>query len=53
MNKVKDICQDCGKVYNAGRYSFFCPKCRKRRKSQNAKRINLSISGQMARRVEK
>jgi len=31
MKKTKEICQDCGKVFLAGKYTFLCPECRKRR----------------------
>ena len=40
---AKEICEDCGRVFEAGPYSFFCPECRKRRiskaSSERAKRI--------------
>lgn len=49
----KDFCVDCGKIYNATKYSYFCPKCRKKRKSQNAKRNNLARKGRKARLEKK
>ena len=46
---AKEICQDCGKVFEAGRYSFICPECRKKMQSENAKRIDLGGLGRRAR----
>jgi hypothetical protein len=50
---AKEICEDCGRVFEAGPYSFFCPECRKRRiskaSSERAKRIGLSRMGVEAR----
>lgn len=35
---VKEICQDCGKVFLGGSEAFLCGECRKRRKAEAAKR---------------
>ena len=45
---AKEICEDCGKVYNAGAHTFFCPDCRKRRLSEAAKRRKLNEIGNRA-----
>jgi len=29
--KSKEICADCEKVFLAGKYTFLCPECRKKR----------------------
>jgi Zn finger protein HypA/HybF involved in hydrogenase expression len=29
--KVKEWCQDCGKVFLGGANAFLCPKCRRKR----------------------
>ena len=50
---VKDLCQDCGKVYLAGPNSFLCPECRKKRQSESAKRRNLGKLGRDARSEQK
>jgi len=34
----KEICEDCGKVFEAGPYSFLCPECRKKRISEGGKK---------------
>lgn len=47
---AKEMCQDCGKVYEAGPYSFLCPECRKRHISESAKRRNLGKLGREARK---
>lgn len=31
------ICEDCGKVFKGGPFSYFCPKCRKKRLCAAAK----------------
>lgn len=42
---AKEICQDCEKVFEGGKNSFLCPKCRKKRvengkrKSREEKRV--------------
>lgn len=46
---VKEICQNCERVFDAGRYSFICPECRKKMQSENAKRIDLGGLGRRAR----
>lgn len=45
---AKEICVDCGKVYNAGAHTFFCPDCRKKRLSEAAKRRKLNEIGNRA-----
>ena len=50
---VKDLCQDCGKVYLAGPNSFLCPECRKKRQRELAKKRNLSKLGRDARSKQK
>ena len=42
---AKEICQDCGKVFEGGSRAFFCVDCRKRRLSESAKRISLNKIG--------
>lgn len=37
---AREICQDCEAVFIGGPKAFLCPKCRKRRQSENAKKIN-------------
>lgn len=37
---AREICQDCETVFIGGPKAFLCPKCRKRRQSENAKKIN-------------
>lgn len=39
------ICEECEKVFRGGPYSYFCPECRKRRLSENAKKRNLNKLG--------
>ncbi len=34
----KEICEDCGKVFEAGPKAFLCPPCRRRRLSEQAKK---------------
>ena len=43
--KAKTICEDCGKVFDGGPYSYFCAGCRKRRLSKAAKDRNLNKLG--------
>ena len=45
---AKEICEDCGKVYEAGRYTFLFPDCRKKRLSESAKRRKLNEIGNKA-----
>lgn len=35
---AKEICEDCGKVFLAGKYQFLCPECRKKRQSNGGKK---------------
>ena len=28
---AKEICQDCGRVFDGGAKAFFCPECRRER----------------------
>ena len=50
---AKEICQDCGKLFEAGRYAMFCPNCRSRRQSEAARKSavarNLGKIGREAR----
>lgn len=46
---TKEICQDCGKVYEGGPHSFLCPRCRKRHISESAKKRDLGKLGRDAR----
>lgn len=39
------ICKDCGKAYEGGKYTHFCPDCRKVRHSEAAKSVNLNKIG--------
>lgn len=50
---AKEICEDCGSVFEAGPDAFLCLKCRKRRASESAKRIKLSQLGIKARKEKK
>lgn len=45
----KEICEDCGKVFEAGPKAFLCPSCRKRRLSNAAKARGLNRLGTNAR----
>lgn len=50
MKRVaKEICEDCGKVFEAGPKAFLCPSCRKRRLSNAAKARGLNRIGTNAR----
>jgi predicted RNA-binding Zn-ribbon protein involved in translation (DUF1610 family) len=42
---AKEICEDCGKIFEAGPYSYFCPDCRRQRLSEAAKRRKLNKLG--------
>jgi len=46
---TKEICEDCGKVFEAGPKAFLCPSCRKRRLSNAAKTRGLNRLGTNAR----
>lgn len=43
--KAPVICEDCEKVFLGGPYSYFCPKCIKKRLSETAKKRNLNKLG--------
>lgn len=45
---AKEICEDCGKVFDAGPFTFYCKECRTRRLSEAAKRRNLGQIGRDA-----
>ena len=45
LTKTKEMCADCGKVFYAGKYSYFCPDCRSRRLRESAKRRGLNKMG--------
>lgn len=45
---AKEICEDCGKVFDAGPHAHLCMACRKRRLSENAKMRNLGKIGRDA-----
>lgn len=50
---MKNVCEDCGKIFEAKTdKAFFCPKCRKKRQSDNAKKTGLSRKGLITRRKE-
>lgn len=34
---AKEICEDCGKIFMAGKYQFLCPDCRKKRQRNGGK----------------
>lgn len=38
MSKAPVICYYCEKVFMGGQYAFVCPKCRKKRCSEAAKK---------------
>lgn len=45
MTLAPTICEDCEKVFQGGPYTFFCPKCRKKRLREAAKKRNLNKLG--------
>lgn len=49
MSLAKTICEDCEAVFLGGPNAYYCPACRKRRQSQQAKARNLSKLGAAAR----
>ena len=49
---AKEICERCGKVYEAGPNSHYCKECRKEIWRASAKRRNLSAMGHAARKEE-
>ena len=42
---AKEICTDCGNIFDAGPYSFLCKSCRRIRLSETAKARNLNKLG--------
>ena len=42
---AKEMCEDCGKVFECGKYAFYCPDCRKERQRKSAKERNLNKIG--------
>ena len=49
MSKAPTICERCESVFMGGPNAFFCPDCRKKISSENAKKRNLSRLGNTAR----
>lgn len=49
---TKGWCVECGAVYNETPTSFICPKCRKKKVSESAKKRGLSELGHKARREQ-
>lgn len=47
---VKEICEKCGKAYEAGPHTHYCKECRKEILSAAAKKRNLSTLGNKARK---
>lgn len=47
---VIEICEDCGKTFKGGPRAFLCPKCRKKRQSDSAKKRKLNQIGLNAKR---
>lgn len=47
--KCLEICEDCGKTFLAGPEAFLCPRCRRKRLSEAAKKRNLNKLGNDAR----
>lgn len=47
---AKEICERCGKVFEAGPNSYYCQKCRSAILSAAAKKRNLHELGLAARR---
>ena len=45
---AKELCEDCGKVFDGGPTAFFCPECKKKRLSRAAKERNLNKLGNAA-----
>ena len=45
---AKEICQDCGKVFEGGAKAFLCHDCRRRRLSKAAKKRSLNKIGNEA-----
>lgn len=38
---TKEICQECGKVFQAGPNAFFCPECRKEKQRAAVRRARI------------
>lgn len=51
--KTLEMCQDCEKTFYAGPNQFLCPKCRKRRLSEFAKKRGLNKIGGKSRPEQK
>lgn len=47
---AKEICERCGKVFEAGPNSYYCKKCRSAILSAAAKKRNLNVLGLAARK---
>lgn len=47
---VKEICERCGKAYEAGPNTHYCKECRKEIFRAAAKQRNLSAMGHAARK---
>ena len=47
---TKEICERCGKAYEAGPNTHYCKECRKEIRSVAAKKRNLSDMGHAARK---
>lgn len=45
---AKEMCEDCGKVFEAGPKAFLCPDCRRVRLSAAAKKRKLNKIGNEA-----
>lgn len=45
---AKEICQDCGKVFEGGPNAHFCKSCIRKRLSDSAKRRKLNKIGNEA-----
>lgn len=43
-----EICADCGRVFEAGKYQFLCRECLRKRLSEQAKKRNLNKIGNEA-----
>lgn len=48
MSTAKEICDDCGKVFEAGPKAFLCKECRSKRLSEAAKKRGLNKLGNEA-----
>lgn len=47
--KAKEMCEDCGKVFLAGKREFLCPQCKRNRLRKYAKDRKLNEIGNNAR----